>query len=306
MSKKIIFMGTPIFSVPILKSLYQNGFSVESVYTQKPKKSNRGMKMTRSPVHNMAETLGLEVRTPDSLKDNDEELNFFKKINPEIVVVVAYGQILPDKYLSLSKKGFINIHASLLPKWRGAAPIQRSIMSQDKETGISFMKIVKELDAGPVCDSYKIKIENQDNFTSLSEKLSLIAADKILDVVDNIFDDKVSFEDQDHSEASYAKKIEKSEGNINWNLTAKEIVALINGLNGAYFIFKGYRYKIIEAIFNQTNGNPGEVIGNNLEIACKESSIKVLKIQREGKKVQKTSEFLLGSLIKKGCLLNNE
>ena len=150
MLKKIIFMGTPMFAVPILKKLYQNGYQVSVVYTQPPKKSNRGQQLNISPVQGISETLGIDVRSPNYLKDNQEEINFIKNLNADLAIVVAYGKIIPNEILNLTKKGFINIHASLLPKWRGAAPIQRSIMNLDKETGISIMRIINELDAGPV------------------------------------------------------------------------------------------------------------------------------------------------------------
>ena len=149
MQKKIVFMGTPMFAVPILKSLYQNGYPISDVYTQPPQKSQRGQRINKSPIQGIAETLNLEFRTPRSLKENNDEFEYFKSINADLAVVVAYGQIIPKEFLNLTKKGFINIHASLLPKWRGAAPIQRSIINLDKETGISVMKIVEQLDTGP-------------------------------------------------------------------------------------------------------------------------------------------------------------
>ena len=153
-------MGTPMFAVPILKSLYQNGYPISCVYTQPPQKSKRGQKINKSPIQLISETLNIEFRTPNSLKENLEELEYFKSLEADLAIVVAYGQIIPKSYLNLTKKGFINIHASILPKWRGAAPIQRSIMNLDKETGISIMKIGEELDTGPVCNIYKINIEN--------------------------------------------------------------------------------------------------------------------------------------------------
>ena len=158
MAKKIIFMGTPMFSVPILKSLYQNGYPIECVYTQPPQKSQRGQKINKSPVQKISETLNLEFRSPNSLKENKKELEYFKSLDADLAIVVAYGQIIPKEFLNLTKKGFINIHASSLPKWRGAAPIQRSIMNLDEETGVSIMKIVEELDAGPVCNLSLIHI----------------------------------------------------------------------------------------------------------------------------------------------------
>ena len=307
MAKKIVFMGTPMFAVPILKSLYQNGYPISVVYTQPPQKSKRGKKINKSPVQAIAETLNLEFRTPENLKDNDEEFEYFKKIDADLVIVVAYGQIIPKKFLDLTKKGFINIHASLLPKWRGAAPIQRSIMNLDKETGISVMRIAEQLDTGPVCNIYKIDLKNNLNASDVADKLSLIAAEKILDNIDDILDDKANFIEQDHSKATYASKIQKAEGEINWSNNAKDINGKINGLYpvpGAFFIYKGERYKILEAEIGNGIGNPGEVVSDYLEVACGDrQSIKIKKIQREGKKPQNIGEFMLGSQIRKGIRL---
>ena len=308
MLKKIIFMGTPMFAVPILKKLYQNGYQVSVVYTQPPKKSNRGQQLNISPVHGISETLGIDVRSPSYLKDNQEEINFIKNLNADLAIVVAYGKIIPNEILSLTKKGFINIHASLLPKWRGAAPIQRSIMNLDKETGISIMRIINKLDAGPVSKNYKISISDNDNFLTLSEKLSSLASEKLLENIDDILEDKVTFYDQNNLEATYAKKILKSEGKINWNETGEEIIGKINGLNpipGAWFIYNGERYKILKAELGNKKGNPGIVSNDNLEVFCKFNSLKIIEIQREGKKLKKINEFLLGTQIKQGSNLNN-
>ena len=308
MLKKIIFMGSPIFAVPILKSLYQNGYPVSVVYTQPPKKSNRGMKTQKSPVHNMAETLNIDVRTPENLKGNLAEYNFLEEFNADLGIVVAYGKILPENFLPLAKKGFINIHASILPSWRGAAPIQRAIMNMDNKTGISIMKINNKLDAGPICNKYEVDIKKQDNAETISEKLSMLASEKILDEIDSIIDGKANFVEQDNQKASYAKKIEKSEGKINWNSSADEILGLINGLYptpGAWFIYKGERHKILKADVGNARGEPGIVLSENLEIGCKEKSLKIIEIQREGKKIQKSGEFLLGSKIIKGSNLND-
>ena len=309
MAKKIIFMGTPMFAVPILKSLYQNGYPVTCVYTQPPQKSHRGQKINKSPIQGISETLNLEYRAPSTLKENKEEYEFFKSVDADLAIVVAYGQIIPKEFLSLTKKGFINIHASILPKWRGAAPIQRAIMNLDKETGVSIMKIEEKLDSGPICNTYKINMENNFNSSEIAEKLSFIAAEKILDNIDDILEDKATFVDQDHSKATYAKKIIKSEGQINWNDEAPQIIAKINGLfpsPGAFFNFGGQRYKILKAKIGNGIGKSGEVISDNLEIACaKNKSIKILEIQREGKKIQKVEEFMLGSIIKKGSIILN-
>ena len=297
-------MGTPMFAVPILKSLYQNGYPISHVYTQPPQKSHRGLKINKSPVQAIAETFNLELRTPNFLKENNKEYEFFKSINADLVIVVAYGQIIPKKFLNLSKKGFINIHASILPKWRGAAPIQRSIMNLDKETGISIMKISEKLDAGPVSNVYKINLNTNSNTNDISEKLSMIAAKKILDNIDDILNERARFIEQDHSKATYAKKIEKEEGKINWNDSAEKIIGKINGLYptpGAFFIFKGERYKILKAEVGSGIGKPGEVISNYLEIVCgNKQSIRINEIQRQGKKPQNIAEFTLGTQIKKG------
>ena len=309
MPKRIIFMGTPMFSVPILKSLYQNGYPVTCVYTQPPQRSKRGQKVNKSPVQGISETLNIEFRAPESLKDNQEEYEFIKNHEADLAVVVAYGQIIPKNFLSLTKKGFINIHASLLPKWRGAAPIQRSIMNLDKVTGISMMRINEELDSGAVSIQYKLEI-GDENAEEISEKLSLLAAEKILDEIDNVLEDKANFIEQDHSKATYAPKIDKSEGRINWNEKAEQILGKVNGLYpvpGAWFNFAGERYKILKSKIGNAVGKVGEVISDELEIICGDNkSLKILEIQRQGKRVQSINEFMLGSRIKKGMILPND
>ena len=302
-------MGTPLFAVPILKSLYQNGYHINVVYTQPPQKSQRGQKINKSPVQGISETLNIDFRSPTTLKNNDKEYDFIKKLSADLAIVVAYGQIIPEKYLDLTKKGFINIHASILPKWRGAAPIQRSIMNLDKETGISIMKIREKLDSGPISNTYKIELNQNENAQEISEKLSLLAAKKILDNVDELLDDKAKFVEQDHTQASYAKKIDKAEGKINWNDNALQILGKVNGLfhvPGAFFNFNGERYKVLKAEIGSGIGKVGEVLSDKLEIACKNNqSIKVIEIQRQGKKSQKIGEFMLGSQIKKGSVILN-
>jgi len=303
MSQKIVFMGTSNFAVPILKSLYQNGYPISVVYTQPPKKSKRGQKLNKSPINLFSENISLDVRTPQSLKNNNEEELFLNKLKPDIILLVSFGQMIPKNLLTIPKYGFLNVHASLLPKWRGAAPIQRSIMNLDRETGISIMRINENLDEGPVCNQYSINISEKINSEELSEKLSVIASEKILDILDNIYDDNIEFKDQDHSKATYAKKIQKIEGKIDWSENAEKIIGKINGLYpypGAFFSFNGERYKILKAEKSNTNGKAGNIVNENFEVCCGEGSIKVLSIQREGKRVQQINEFLLGTQIKKG------
>ena len=223
--------------------------------------------------------------------------------------MVAYGNLIPKNFLNLTKKGFINIHGSLLPAWRGAAPIQRAIMNLDEEIGISIMKIAEKLDSGPVTNVYKFQLDKNSNAQEISEKLSTLAAEKILDNVDDILEDRAKFIDQDHSKATYAKKIQKEESQIDWNEDAPKIIGKINGLfpsPGASFSFNGERYKILRAEIGNSIGQVGEIISNQLEVACNNNqSIKILEIQRQGKRPQKISEFMLGSQIKKGSKLSN-
>ena len=303
MSKKLVFMGTPMFAVPILKSLYQNGYNISCVYTQPPQKSKRGQKINKSPIQGISETLNLEYRTPPIL-NNEEEYNFLNSLDADLAIVVAYGQIIPKKFLSLTKTGFINIHASLLPKWRGAAPIQRSIMNLDQETGISIMRIAEKLDTGPVCNNYKIQLNDNLNALEISEKLSNLAAEKILDNIDDILEDKANFVEQDHVNATYASKIQKTEGQINWDENAEKIIGKINGLYpspGAFFNFNGERYKILKAQIGRAQGNPGSVLSDNLEIACgNNQSIIVKEIQSQWKNPLYIREFVLGSQLKSG------
>ena len=275
-------MGTPYFAVPIFKSLYQNGYPISVVYTQPPKKSNRDQKLNKSPIQSLSETLNINFRIPFSLKNNAEEKNFLKNLNADLAIVVAYGQIIPEDYLDLTKKGFINIHASILPEWRGAAPIQRSIMNLDKKTGVSIMKICEKLDTGPICNSYTLDLLDNENAESLSSRLSYLAAEKIINDIDAILEDRAVFKSQDDSKATYASKIQKAEGKIDWNETAENIIGKINGLYpipGAFFIFKSERYKILKGEISSGIGNPGEVISDYLEIACgNKQSIKINEI----------------------------
>ncbi len=306
MSQKIVFMGTPEFSIPTLELLINSKYDITAVYTQPPSKANRGQKTIPSSIEIFSKKKLLNVKTPESL-NNDGEFEYFKSLKPDLVVVVAYGKIIPKKFLDLPKFGFINLHASLLPKWRGAAPIQRSIMNLDTQTGVSIMKIVEKLDAGPVMHKEIIKInENIDTFT-LSKVLSNLGAKSMINALQKVFNNQAVFNEQDHSKATYAKKITKQEGQINWNESANKIVAKINGLNpnpGAWFKFKGERIKIWKGIVANKEGKPGEIIDSNLTIACSEKSIKIIEIQKEGKTRQTAEKFLLGSKLKQGEIIS--
>ncbi len=307
MSKKIVFMGTPSLSGQVLKSIYQNGYEIEVVYTQPPISSHRGQKVNKSPVHIISEILNLPVRTPISL-DSEDEKNFLKNKNISLGIVVAYGQILKKNFLNIAKYGWINVHYSLIPKYRGAAPIQRAIMNNESSTGISIMRMVEKLDSGPICNQYKIDILDNENSEELSNRLSTLASEKIIENIDDIFEGKAIFKEQDHSKSTYAKKIEKNEGKIDWKESAETVIGKINGLYpnpGAWFMFNGERYKILKAKISQANGKAGMVLSQNLEIACGKNAIKIIEIQRQGKRPQKSKEFLLGSLIKKNICLKD-
>ena len=302
MSKKIVFMGTPEFAVPSLEALKNSDHSILTVYSQPASKADRGQKFIESKIEIAAKKFALNIRTPSNL-NNDEEYNYLKSIEPDIVVVVAYGKIIPKKFLSIPKFGFINIHASLLPKWRGAAPIQRSIMNLDKETGISIMKIIEELDAGPVMHQDKIKINENIDSLILSKLLSKLGGKSIINALSKIEKGEAKFIEQNHKEATYAKKISKKESEINWNESAKKVLAKINGLNpnpGAWFKYKNARYKVWKAKISNINGKSGLTLDDKLTVACKEQSIEIIEIQKEGKGRQLVNQFLLGNKIKQG------
>ncbi len=302
MALNIIFMGTPNFAVPILKKLKESQHNIVEVYTQPPKKKNRGQKINLTPIHIFSNQNKLKVRSPEKL-DSEEEFQLIKKLRPDVVIVVAYGKMIPIKFLKIENIKFINIHASLLPKWRGAAPIQRSIMNQDKETGISLMKITPKLDAGPVMMKSKINITKKTNFEELSEILSNLGAEMTLKALDLIEKDKAIFVEQNDQEATYAKKIDKIEGKINWTDQADKVIAKINALNpnpGSWFNYNGTRLKIIEAKEITANGEPGKIINGNFTISCSKNAIQIFKLQKEGKKIMSVEDFLKGNNIKVG------
>ena len=306
MSLKIVFMGTPWFSVPALDTLIKNKFSVVKAYTQPPKKSKRGQKINSSPIEKFCKNNNLSFRNPANL-NNEKELNNFKKLLPDIAIVVAYGQIIPKSFLDIPKFGFINIHASLLPKWRGAAPIQRAIMNADKKIGVSIMKIEEKLDTGPILVPKKLELDQNIIHGKKKKKLSLIGAKLLAESLKIIENGNSKFIEQKHSEATYAKKINKNETKINWHLDANKVLAHIHGLSpspGAWFEHEKERFKVLKAKIILTNGKPGSVLDKNLTIACKSNSIQILELQRQGKNKQTTKEFLLGKKISISTLLN--
>lgn len=296
MALNIIFMGTPEFAVPILESIYRSEHNILAVYTQPPKKRDRGQHIAHSPINKLANKLQLKVRSPDNF-NSEKEYEFIKKLSPKVIVVVAYGKIIPKKFLDVDGLDYINIHASLLPKLRGAAPIQRAIMNLDKETGVSIMKIVSKLDAGPVMMKSKLKIDETMSYFDLSKKMSNLSSKMILDSLKLIEEKKAVFVEQSDINATYARKIEKKEAKINWCEEAKIILAKINALNpnpGAWFDLNGKRIKVIKAKVTQASGKPGEILDNNFTVACLKNAVQIIELKKEGKKNMSATEFLKG------------
>ena len=305
MPLKIVFMGTPQFSVPSLKSLISNKFDIIKIYSQPPKKSKRGQKINASPIEEFSKKNKINFRSPKNLK-SDEEFKIFKELSADLAVVVAYGQLIPKVYLKTVKLGFINVHASLLPKWRGAAPIQRAIMNGDKKIGVSIMKIEEKLDSGPVLATKEIELGRNVTCGEVEKRLSVIGADLLIKSLKNIESGDIKFINQVHSEATYAKKIDKNETKINWSLDASKVIAHIHGLSpnpGAWFEHENERFKVLRANRSSDNGKPGIVLDENLTIGCKTNSIQILEIQRQGKNIQIAKDFLLGKKISKGSIL---
>lgn len=306
MSLKIIFMGTPDFAVQILDTIFKSNHEILEVYTQPPKKKNRGQKILMSAVHKFSYQNNLKVRCPEIL-DTDEEISNFIKLKPDIVVVVAYGKILPSRFLDLKNILFLNVHASLLPKLRGAAPIHRAIMNLEKETGVSIMKIVTKLDAGPVMMKKKINIYKDTNYISLSNQMAKIGSKMILESFVLLENKKEKFIAQNEKEATYANKISKLETKIDWNEKAEKIVAKINALHpnpGSWFELNGMRIKPTKAVEINLKGIPGEILNQNFTVACKVNSIQILELQKEGKQKMTTEEFIKGNKLQVGMNIN--
>ena len=292
---KIGFMGTPSFAVPILNSLIKDNYHIEFVYTQSGRPAGRGLRKKNSEIYDVAKTNNINIRVPEKL--DHEEINFILNKEIDIIIVAAYGLILPERILKIPKYGCLNVHASLLPKWRGAAPIQRSIMAGDKKTGISYMLMDKGLDTGPVILQKETEIGENDNFLKVHDSLSLIASQTISETILKFIEGKLATKEQNDDIASYADKIEKHETKIDWNLTAKEIRNLIYSLSplpGAWTITKeGKRLKILSASIEESKGEIA-VLGENQVLGCGQSSLKIKEVKPEGKQVMLFDDYLRG------------
>ena len=289
---KIVFMGTPDFSVPVLQALAAR-HDIVAVYTQPPRPAGRGKELRPTPVHAAADALGLPVRHPVSLKGPEEQAAF-AALEADVAVVVAYGLILPQAVLDAPRAGCLNIHASLLPRWRGAAPIHRAIMAGDAETGICIMRMEAGLDTGPVLMRQSTPIGVTETTQDLHDRLSQMGADLILTALDRLPD--LTAEPQPAESVTYAAKIDKAESRIDWTRPAAEVDRQIRGLSpfpGAWCMAAGERIKLLRSVLADGQGSPGTVL-HGLTVACGEGAIAITLAQREGKKAQIPEDFLRG------------
>ena len=296
---RIVIFASSKFSIPLLEKLHKSKHEICAVYSQPPSISGRGMKLKENEVCLKTRELNLKLLFPDNI-NKDIEINKLERMKPDIAVVSAYGQILSSKLLRVPKFGFVNLHPSLLPRWRGAAPIERALMAGDKETGVCTIKMIKELDAGPILAKERFLINLDETNSSLSQKLSIIGANQLLDVINNL--ELISEIPQESEGVTYAFKIHKSETRINWNLPGKIVDRFIRGLSekpGAWSMMNGSRVKILKSKYVKLGGEIGQNIissekKSSLLIACSEDSVEVEIIQKEGKKPVSASEFISG------------
>jgi methionyl-tRNA formyltransferase len=291
---RLIFMGTPDFSVPALDALADAGHDIAAVYTQPPRPAGRGKKDRPTQVHARAETLGLPVLTPKSLKSEDARKTF-QSHNADIAIVVAYGLILPQAILDAPTHGCLNIHASLLPRWRGAAPIHRAIMAGDAETGVAIMQMEAGLDTGPVLMSETLPITANDTTGSLHDKLSTLGARLITKTLDQY--ETLTPTPQPDDGVTYAHKIDKAEARIDWSKPATDISRQIRGLSpfpGAWCEIDGERVKLLNATETEGKAAPGTHLGN-FKIACGKDAVQITMAQRQGKRPMTAEELLRGA-----------
>ncbi|HXM31498.1 MAG TPA: methionyl-tRNA formyltransferase [Xanthobacteraceae bacterium] len=302
---RIIFMGTPDFAVPTLIELAGGGGEIVAVYTRAPKTAGRGMAERRSPVHEAAERLRLSVLHPDTLKD-ETAAKTFRALRADVAVVVAYGLILPKPILDAPKFGCLNLHASLLPRWRGAAPIARAIMAGDAETGISIMRMEEGLDTGPVALIERVPIAADATAGQLHDRLAGLGAARMSLALAALADDALEFKPQPESGVTYAKKIDRGETRIDWSRPWKEVHDHIRGLSpfpGAWFEIGGTRVRTLGSTQGEGAGRPGTVLDGHLTVACGEGAVRLTQVQRAGARAMSAEEFLRGASISAGAVL---
>ena len=300
---RVVFMGTPEFSVLPLEALHGAGHEIVCVYTQPPRPAGRGKRPRPSPVQQRAEALGLPVRHPVSLKDATAQEEF-AALQADIAVVVAYGLILPQAVLDAPHHGCLNIHASLLPRWRGAAPIHRAIMAGDSETGVCIMQMEAGLDTGPVLECARTSIGPEDTTATLHDRLARMGAKLVVDVLGRLGDLKPV--PQPYEGVTYAAKIDKAEARIDWTRPAEEVDRLIRGLSpfpGAWFEHAGQRIKVLQSALAEGQGPPGTVLDDGLAVACSDGAVRLTRLQRAGKAVQDAETFQRGVQIAAGSRL---
>jgi methionyl-tRNA formyltransferase len=301
---KIVFMGSSTFAIPSLRILKQAQYDVIAVYSQPPRKAGRGKRYKEVPLAEFAFSQGLKVEQPQTFNDSDV-LAVLKSYNPDFLVVVAYGLILPREVLEIPKEFSINVHGSLLPFWRGAAPINHVIFNRDSYTGVSIIKMREELDAGPILRQEKVMLDHTESFGSLHQILSELGAKNLLETLKNInANDEIL---QNEKFVSYAPKIKKVDTKLDFNSQASALEARIRGLAptpGAWFEYKKERFKVLSAEVVEGNGKAGSIINENLTIACGKKALNILEIQRQGKDVMSVSDFLRGFKFKKGDNVN--
>jgi methionyl-tRNA formyltransferase len=295
MALRLAFMGTPDFAVPTLAELLAQGHDIAAVYSQPPRPRGRGMALEPSPVHQFAQKAGLPVRHPVSLKGEADQAEF-AALNLDAAIVVAYGLLLPKPILEAPRLGCFNLHASLLPRWRGAAPIQRAVMAGDEETGVMVMQMEEGLDTGPVLMAERVRIGRKTS-GELTADLSRLGADLMVRALGALERGAVTPQPQAEAGVTYARKITKDEARIDWSKSAAEIEAMIRGLApspGAFTEARGERLKILSAAPVKDRGVPGEIVTEDLTVACGEGALKLLKVQRAGKGVMEARELLKG------------
>ena len=304
MSLRIVFMGTPDFAVPSLSEILSSGYDVARVYTQPPRRAGRGKSVTKSPVHQFAEIMGIPVETPESFRKSSV-IDDLEAVGADVACVVAYGQILPARALTAPKLGCLNLHASLLPRWRGAAPIQRAIMAGDSETGVQIQQMVKGLDMGDIVMSATQPIHPHDTAKSLHDRLSQQGAQLWSPVLAALSRGGLTATPQTGN-ATYAAKIEKVEARIDWSRPAEELDCHIRGLApfpGAWTELGGKRVKVHMAKVEEANGTAGTVLDDKLLIACGDGALRLTQVQPAGKGKMNAEDFLRGTPVKTGDVL---
>ena len=299
---RIVFMGTPDFAVPTLAALHDAAHEIVAVYTQPPRPAGRGKKLQPSPVQKEAEIRHLEVRHPSSLKSGEEQERF-AVLEADLAVVAAYGLILPRAILDAPKHGCLNVHASLLPRWRGAAPVQRAILAGDPQTGITLMQMEAGLDTGPMLATARVQVDGK-TAGELTAELAEVGAQLMVGTLTELH--ALHAVEQDDKQATYARKIDKAEARIDWSKDAEQIERQVRAFApapGAFFEYQGERYRILSAEVAEGSGAPGEVLDDKLTIACAEGALRPLTLQRAGKPAMETAALLRGKAFPAGTTL---